>query len=266
MENVAFPPRNEPLMFRQALEVKYRDGLRRTSTNSFVDIEGTIVWTQEYLRYRVNQCGHSDAVNRVFRQIDGFGIQPVCSTTESATFPPRQEPFDFRVQLEAKYRDGLRRGATATFVDVEGDIVWTQEYLRYRVSGCGHFEAQDKVFAQIDGRGVQPDCRPATPPPSSGGGGGGGGGSSFIDFTTGSNACNCWTGTIRLFIDGGQVGTMGCRDSRRFNVSPGSHRVRACIDSGCVPEQTLTAPGTFELFCQSAFTGSSGDQLACAVR
>ena len=36
----------------------------------------------------------------------------------------------------------------------------------YRVSGCGHVDAQQRVFDQIDGRGVQPDC--------SGGGGGGG--------------------------------------------------------------------------------------------
>ena len=51
---VAFPPRNEPFLFRTNLESKYRDGLRRDSTTSYVDIEGSIVWTQEYLHYRVN--------------------------------------------------------------------------------------------------------------------------------------------------------------------------------------------------------------------
>jgi hypothetical protein len=182
---VAFPPRNEALDFRRALEVKYRDGLRRGASASFVDLEGTIVWTQEYLRYRVNQCGHPAAVQRVMRQIDGFGDQPVCSNTESVVFPPRQEPFDFRVQLEAKYRDGLRRQPVETFVDVEGDIVWTQEYLRYRVSGCVHGVAQDRVFAQIDGRGVQPDCGLAPPP-----GGGGGGGSGLVEGTVAANGLN----------------------------------------------------------------------------
>jgi hypothetical protein len=174
--DVNFPPRNEPLDFRRALEIKYRDGLRRPSTQSFVDLEGTIVWTQEYLRYRVNQCGHADAVQRVFRQIDGAGIQPVCSTTEQVIFPPRQEPFDFRVQLEVKYRDGLRRPASQTFVDVEGDIVWTQEYLRYRVSGCSHVTAQERVFSQIDGGGVAADCGGTGGGGAGGGGGGGGGG------------------------------------------------------------------------------------------
>lgn len=156
--DVTFPPRNEPLAFRGALEGKYRDGLRRGAVATFVDQEGTVVWAQEYLRYRVNLCPHSEAVVRVFRQIDGLGIQPTCGTTSTATFPPRNEPFDFMVQLEAKYRDGLRRPSQLSFVDVEGNIIWTQEYLRYRVSGCGHAESQTKVFDQIDGRGVQPDC------------------------------------------------------------------------------------------------------------
>lgn len=63
--------------------------------------------------------------------------------TQDVAFPPRNEPFDFRLQLETKYRDGLRRSATASGVDLEGDIVWIQEYLRYRINGCGHAEAQD---------------------------------------------------------------------------------------------------------------------------
>ena len=157
--DVTFPPRNEPFLFRTNLESKYRDGLRRGATTSFVDIEGSIVWTQEYLRYRVNQCGHADAVARVLRQIDGASADPVCGPNSTTVFPPRNEPLDFRVQLEQKYRDGLRRGATATFVDVEGDIVWTQEYLRYRLSSCGHADAEAKVFAQIDDRSrIPPDC------------------------------------------------------------------------------------------------------------
>ncbi len=157
-QDVVFPPRNEPLLFRTALEAKYRDGLRRASVLTFVDQEGTIVWTQEYLRYRVNLCPHTEAIVRVFRQIDGQGIPPTCGATSTATFPPRNEPLEFMVQLEAKYRDGLRRTAAPSFVDVEGNIVWTQEYLRYRVSLCAHAEAQQKVFDQIDGRGVQSDC------------------------------------------------------------------------------------------------------------
>ena len=161
--DVAFPPRNEPFDFRaNALETRYRDGLRRPSIPSFVDIEGTIVWTQEYLRYRVNLCGHQESIQKVFAQIDGQGIQQVCGIAPPGTpaFPPRNEPFEFRQMLEVKYRDGLRRSPVQTFVDPEGDIVWTQEYLRYRVSGCTHLEASSKVLAQIDGAGVPADCTP----------------------------------------------------------------------------------------------------------
>lgn len=156
--DVTFPPRNEPLLFRTALESLYRDSLRRPAVPTFVDQEGTIVWTQEYLRYRVNLCSHAAAVAAVMNQIDGRGIQATCGSATTATFPPRNEPLDFMLQLEAKYRDGLRRAANLSFVDVEGNIVWTQEYLRYRVSGCGHDSSQQRVFDQIAGRGIGVDC------------------------------------------------------------------------------------------------------------
>lgn len=169
---VEFPPRDQPLAFRVLLEAKYRDGLRRPTdpTPSFVDIEGQNVWTSEYLRYRVNGCGHAEGTQRVFAQIDQRGVQPVCSSVSSSfvAFPPRDQPLDFRGQLEIKYRDGLGRTTpitTPTFVDIEGQNVWTAEYLRYRVNGCNHTQATEKVFQQIDGLGVQPVCLAAPPTP-----------------------------------------------------------------------------------------------------
>ena len=158
---IAFPPRNEPLAFREELERKYRDGLRRSPSSTYVDLEGDIVWTQEYLRYRVNQCDHATAAQKVLDQIDGRGIAPVCGNPPSGgtvAFPPRNEPYAFRQELEAKYRDGLRRSATSSYVDIEGAIVWTQEYLRYRVNHCGHAAATQKVLDQIDGKGIAPVC------------------------------------------------------------------------------------------------------------
>jgi hypothetical protein len=165
--DVAFPPRDQPLDFRVRLETKYRDQLQRPSTSSYVDLEGNIVWTQEYLRYRVNACDHTEAVSRVLMQLDGLGIQPVCGSAPpgNVEFPPRDQPFDFRQQLESYYRTRFGRQPTATHVDVEGDIVWTQEYLRYRVNGCDHLEAVDRVFQQIDGRGIQPVCQTIVVPP-----------------------------------------------------------------------------------------------------
>jgi hypothetical protein len=159
--SVAFPPRNESLDFRSQLETKYRDQLRRTPITTYVDTEGDIVWTSEYFRYRVNLCSHASAVGKVMNQIDGLGTLGVCGSAGSGqiSFPPRNEALDFRNQLETKYRDGLRRGSNQSSVDNEGDVVWTQEYLRYRVNNCSHSEAVQRVFLQIDGRGVQPVCR-----------------------------------------------------------------------------------------------------------
>jgi hypothetical protein len=157
---VAFPPRDESFEFRNDLEVKYRDGLHRGAGSTFVDREGDVVWIQEYLRYRVNGCLHADAQQKVLDQIDGRPAAPVCGNLSPGVvaFPPRDESFMFRLALETKYRDGLRRGPVSTFVDIEGSLVWVQEYLRYRVNRCGHVASMRKVFDQIDGRGIAPIC------------------------------------------------------------------------------------------------------------
>ena len=59
---------------------------------------------------------------------------PVPAAPIVVNFPPRNESLDFRNQLETKYRDGLHAALTSTFVDLEGSVVWMQEYLRYRVN------------------------------------------------------------------------------------------------------------------------------------
>ena len=61
------------------LDAAYRDTLGRPLGSSFVDNEGAVVWVLEYLRYRLNNCTHGDATTKVFQQIRGEGIQPVCS-------------------------------------------------------------------------------------------------------------------------------------------------------------------------------------------
>ncbi len=160
--SIPFPPRNETYDFRSWLEAKYRNDLGRGQGPSYADVEGAVVWTQEYLRYRLNACSHDQAVQRIRMQIGGGGVPPVCGTPPSTTviaFPPRDETYGFRLQLEDIYRDDLKRDAVQTAVDSEGDVVWIQEYLRYRLNRCTHAQSVDKVNAQIDGRGVQPVCR-----------------------------------------------------------------------------------------------------------
>jgi hypothetical protein len=159
---IAFPSQTETLSFRSQLEAEYRSVLRRSAgTSTYVDTTGDAVWIQEYLRYRVNQCSHESAVQRVMDEINGLGTAAVCgaSPVGQVIFPPRNEALDFRTQLEAKYRDGLQRAPNLTAVDNEGDVVWTQEYLRYRVNACDHATAVAIVFQQIEGRGSPAVCR-----------------------------------------------------------------------------------------------------------
>jgi hypothetical protein len=159
---INFPPRNETYDFRAWLETKYRDSLGRALGLSYSDVEGSVVWVQEYLRYRLNTCTHDQAVELVRIQIAGGGVPGVCGAPASTTiiaFPPRNETYAFRLQLESFYKDDLGRAAVRTTVDAEGDVVWIQEYLRYRLNGCTHSQSIDRVSQQIDGQGVPAVCR-----------------------------------------------------------------------------------------------------------
>ena len=78
-ENLTFPPRNLPNDFQNRLQAAYRDDLRRPETLSYVDSEGANVWLAQYLRFRVvGNCDHASAESRVFTEIRGGGVQPVC--------------------------------------------------------------------------------------------------------------------------------------------------------------------------------------------
>jgi len=153
---IPFPPRDQAFDFRvNHLESKYRDGLRRPANTTFVDAEGEIVWTQEYLRYRVNGLTHADATDAVRSEIDrvtGFPGLLDFKSFPLVSFPPRNESFTFRQELERIYRDRLRRPPATTFVDIEGSLVWTQQYLLHRTNGCFHLESVQKVLEEIDGR------------------------------------------------------------------------------------------------------------------
>lgn len=154
-----FPPRDEVLVFRETLESYYRDTLRRASGPSFVDVEGEAVWIPEYLRYRLTQCSHGGAIQRVLAQIAGYGVQPGCGGVSlDYAFPPRDQTLAFRIELEQVYRVDLGRSPGSTAVDIEGNAVWLQEYLRYRLHGCTHGQASTKVMLQIEGQGIQPVC------------------------------------------------------------------------------------------------------------
>ena len=156
--DVLFPGRNDSFQFRNDLETKYQQ-MGRSLTSTFVDREGEVVWTQEYIRYRVNGCDHPTAVARVMTQIDGGVAGGICGSPPEGliVFPSRADSLQFRRELETKYQQ-MGRGLQSTFVDQEGAVIWIQEYLRYRVNGCDHATAESKVFSQIDGGPVPATC------------------------------------------------------------------------------------------------------------
>ena len=160
--DILFPSRADAFQFRNELEVKYQTGLNRQPSTTYVDREGDVVWVQEYIRYRVNYCDHATAVARVMAQIDGQPPGGLCGDYRDfiVIFPPRNETMDFRRQLEAKYQS-MGRPLQSTYVDMEGSVIWTQEYMRYRVNQCDHATAVQKVFAQIDGAPPSNTCTPA---------------------------------------------------------------------------------------------------------
>jgi hypothetical protein len=166
---VSFPPNNEPYDFRLRLETFYQTTLRASISQTYVNLEGGGVWISEYIRYRVFQCSHNYAVSSVMTQIDTLRrtIPATCGEppTGAVEFPPRNEPADFRRQLEVKYRDGLRAGPTQSYVDLEGDIVWMQQYFLYRLNGCDHDQASSKTLVNIQTQQVQAFCGPPIPPP-----------------------------------------------------------------------------------------------------
>ena len=151
--------------FFLGLENEYRDTLGRQRNNQgFVNAEGSAVWFPEWLRYVLNECSVTEATNRVFMQIRGQGIQPVCGMIAPGiiNFPPRNQSLDFLNTLDTFYRDELNRAVELSYIDLEGKAVWLQEYLRYRVNGCGDTPSTERVFQQIRGGGIPPLCRTET--------------------------------------------------------------------------------------------------------
>lgn len=157
--DVSFPPRDQSFDLRNQLETYYLTTLGRAPGPTYVDREGEVVWTQEYIRYRTNGCDHASATQRVLSQIAGQPAAQVCGAPPDGliAFPPRNEVFDFRRTLETAYQQ-MGRGFSTSSVDAEGGVIWTQEYLRYRVNQCDHPTSIQKVFSQIAGGGVAPTC------------------------------------------------------------------------------------------------------------
>ncbi|HYE88088.1 MAG TPA: BACON domain-containing protein [Vicinamibacterales bacterium] len=154
----SFPPRDETFVFGNNLNTKYQQ-MGRAASSFYIDLEGLIVWTQEYIRYRVNGCDHTTALQRVLTQIAGGAAGGVCGEPPSGVinFPSRADVFAAIREIDARYQQ-MGRGLTQLFVDLEGAAIWIQEFLRYRANACDTATSQQKVFSQIDGGPVPATC------------------------------------------------------------------------------------------------------------
>jgi len=73
-------------------------------------------------------------------------------------FPPHDETLRFRHVLEAYYRDTLKRPVQQTYVDVNSEVTWIREYLRYRLTTCPHEEALRRIRVTIAGAVTPSGC------------------------------------------------------------------------------------------------------------
>lgn len=274
--DVSFPGRDQSFDFRNQLETKYITGLGRSAGATFVDREGEVVWTQEYMRYRANGCDHATATQRVLAQIDGQAAGAVCAAPPDGAiaFPPRTDSFDFRRQLETKYQQ-TGRGASSSAVDAEGGVIWTQEYLRYRVNSCDHATAVTKVFSQIDGGGVAATCFvppciftvPTTPQAATVAGG-----TLTATVTRTSGDCSYGAESLSSFITitGGATGT-GATSTLTYSVAPnfGSARsgfIRIRWPNNSTLLQVDQAAGTAVAFTLTDTNASSSTTTNCAIK
>ena len=153
--SVIFPSQEDVLAFRQALDAKYRDDLKRTLNLTSVDMLGDALWLEEYARFRVFQCSADEATSRVLQEIDDIvegkpSQVQVCGRALTSMLPPRDDMAAFRQRLETKYRTDLGRAQTSVYADPVGITVWVREYLQDRVNRLNHKTAQSDVFRQID--------------------------------------------------------------------------------------------------------------------
>jgi hypothetical protein len=274
--DVAFPGRDQSFDFRNQLETKYLTGLGRAAAPTFVDREGEVVWTQEYMRYRTNGCDHGSATQRVMAQINGQPAGQICGAPPDGliAFPPRNEAFDFRRQLESRYEQ-FGRGSSSSSVDAEGGVIWTQEYLRYRVNQCDHLTSVQKVFSQIDGGGVAPTCfvppclftvSPTTQSVPAAGG------TFTVVVTRTSGDCSFGSESLDSFvaITGGGSGS-GATTTMTYTVSPNfgfarSTKIRVRWTNNSTLLDINQEGGTAVAFTMTDPNAGSGATTNCAIK
>lgn len=156
---LSFGTIEELFAFRTTLEAAYGHQLRRALTPQAVPVRDATLALRRYLWSRVHGCAHETAA--AWAGPLDEGTPPPCGRTDAPHFPGRDETMRFRQELATAWpvTTGGPRGAS--HVDLEGDAVWTQEYLQLRARGCSHRDTVDQVIGQVTGQPTAV-CRPSS--------------------------------------------------------------------------------------------------------
>ena len=146
------PPREELTRFRDRLDMIYRDELRRPRASAAVAPADAAEWVAKYLAFRVAGCDHQQARSKIEDELAKKNALRLCRTglTTVHPVPPPDETFEFRRALDTLYPQSRPEPAPAeSFVDLEGEAVWIQEYARLRIEGRSEAEAEALVHRSI---------------------------------------------------------------------------------------------------------------------
>jgi hypothetical protein len=155
------PPPAELVRFRDALDVEFRDGLKRAPQSIYGSSEERVRAIARFVSYRLTGCDREEATGRILRELRGAHEIRLCSNHRSRrlsalenpgdvdSLPTRDETVRMLREVDDVYRKELTRSAAASHLDTEGEAVWIQEYLGYRLAGRSQADSHDLVLRDI---------------------------------------------------------------------------------------------------------------------
>jgi hypothetical protein len=142
-------PADDLAGFHGDLDQVYRTRLGRSPRDAPAALAVRLEALARYLALRVEGCGHDEAAGRTLASAAGAPAIGLCGVPAVRhELPPADETFAFYQQLDSALR--RRPGAVSTtYVDVEGEAVWLQAYLRERLAGMRDRDARAAVLARV---------------------------------------------------------------------------------------------------------------------
>jgi len=146
------PNRDEFVRFYRHLDETYRTTLGRAPRDAAGTIDARVEGVVRYLAYRMEGCDHADGAARALPDVvspAGAGFCPVTAIDHAV--PPADQTLAFATQLDRTLSGRPDAGHSSTHVDLEGEAVWLQAYVRERARGIREQDARESVLAVIRG-------------------------------------------------------------------------------------------------------------------